>query len=130
MREKKFKFYAVVDNIDEEAPIENRRVYTITHKLNDAFYYIDIAYRFKYESHFQSWCSCRDLEPNEKAWSEYKSIVLEDRNEFAVYELLYTLPQIATIFRMFNNCTPLGCDYETDYEQQYFIDKIPDDKAT
>lgn len=101
--------------------------YTFTNTYDQASEYLLklYIYKDKYE-HFISWCDFHKKEKN-KTESMIEYIQALGVNLFDRYNILkvdYTLDNLASLFRIYNNCVPLGCYFETDLEVQTYSEMV------
>ena len=102
-------------------------IYTVSNNLKDCQEYLDLMLKIKYKTHFSSWCEYRNLNfEDEDSWTLYKETSLgeEEYKKYLITKNYYDTKKIATIFRMFNRCPPIGCSFENDIEYEYFITNL------
>ena len=74
------------------------------------------------------WCGLRDKQRDEKSWREYVSTVLGDREyNIVVTKLTFVTSSIASLFRMYYHCIPIGCSYEKQCERDKFEETLDED---
>ena len=78
-------------------------------------------------AHYKAWCKLRGLDYQDPAAEENYVINFLDSAEeetlnkytYMVKKATYPKKTVASILRMFNECIPLGCSYESEMEQLY-----------
>lgn len=83
-----------------------------------------LVYHYK---HFKAWCKLKNIDYtdplSENAYIDNFIITSDEETlnqyTYIVKKAYYTKASIASILRMFNNCLPLGCSYETNAENVY-----------
>lgn len=78
-------------------------------------------------AHYKAWCNLRSLDYQEPTAEEnYIINFLNTADEetlnkytYVVKKVIYPKKALASILRMFNDCIPLGCSYESEMEQLY-----------
>ena len=78
--------------------------------------------------HYNLWCEHRNLSPNEDSWNLYveQNILQQDIDkEYDIAKIEYTPEMIASLFRMFSGCVPMGLDFELDEEMDFFDESDP-----
>ena len=122
---KTIEFYVVTPN--EEQTNENFNFLTITSKKEHCQEYIHRRLLIENKEHYLSWCSLREIDyKKEESWKLY--IVSTDSiqfNKYIISKVKYTITDVATIFRMFNNYVPIGVSYEDPKEINNFFSKLP-----
>lgn len=96
---------------------------TIALKKNDAFDYIKRMLTFENFNHFQRWCEIDDHDiDDDKTIDLYFDTVITDakKNDFAIAKISYAMSDIVAMMRMFGQCVPLGCSFETAVEEAYY----------
>ena len=96
---------------------------TITKDTKEAIEYSMMLLKLKYHEHFGLWCDARNLDKNsEKSWLSYyeNSVPAAEKAEFQIIKVAYDIDNLLAILRMFGNCFPLGCSFDTDVEKIYF----------
>ena len=61
-------------------------------------------------------------------WTEYMNLFPEELKKYLIVEVGYNTSSIATIFRMFNGCVPIGTSYEDPAESILFLNKLMEQK--
>lgn len=95
---------------------------TIVSSKNDAREYAQLYIKLKHIDHFISWSEARDLNPDDlEVWNQYfeKCISPEEKDEYRVVKIYYKKQNILAMLRMFCNCAPLGCSFDTKVEYDY-----------
>lgn len=102
--------------------IENKFL-TISENRLDAYEYAMAFMRLQHQNHFDTWCELRQLDKDDiNNWLQYYDMCIEDdeKNNFQVVKVRYNVKDVVTILRMFGNCFPLGCSFDTEIEKEYF----------
>ena len=124
-RKKKVEFYAVCER---DTP---GNFLTITCTKAEAAEYAYQYIKIKNLDHYEMWCNLREYDPaSEKAWDEYfeKCISREEKLKYLITKITYKLKDVAAIMRMFGNCPPLGCSFDTQNEYNYLTYKLETQK--
>lgn len=117
--------YMLADKVEDKININNWVVYTVTTKMSECQEYLEKLLYWKNLDHFKLWCNLHEKDINDKeSWGEYALNLQEQMEEYTILKYKVEIPFIAQIFRMFNDCTPLDCSYETDIERKYFLEKL------
>lgn len=100
---------------------------TIASKKEECIEYINRRLLLENKEHFIGWCGLRDLDYKDfESWKAYvASTGNVSMNKYVVSKVKYRIKDVATIFRMFNECVPIGVSYETDAEMVNFMQKLP-----
>ena len=121
---KKLTLYIVAKTIKNDSEYGDK-ILTITRTKNDANEYMHAILRKENSEHFNSWCTIHKLDNLEQdVWYTYLHDVLSQEIDLSAYKILkvkYTHADIATVFRMFNNCEPLAVSFTDPVEVEYFI---------
>ena len=98
---------------------------TITQTEDDAMEYIMIMEIEEHKEHYCAWCEQRNLNPlNDSNWEMYRTVVIGDDCDYAVYEMNIYWEDVVAFLRMFQGCIPVGCLYEREIESVYFAKQI------
>lgn len=121
---KKLTLYIVAKTIKSDNE-NGDKILTITRTKNDANEYMHAILKKENFEHFNSWCIVHKLDNLEQdVWYTYLHDVLSQEIDLSAYKILkvkYTHADIATVFRMFNNCEPLAVSFTDPVEVEYFI---------
>ena len=96
---------------------------TITKDPKEAEEYAMMLLRIKHYEHFKSWCDLRELDSKDfPNWLKYYTdcVPSTEKQCFQIVKIKYELSNILAILRMFGNCLPLGCSFDTELEYAYF----------
>ena len=116
-KDKKIVAYAVITK-----QIKNKFL-TITKNTFEAYEYVMLLLKLQHQCHFDSWCLTRKLDKdNPNNWLVYYENCIEDeeKDNFQIIKIKYHIRDVLAILRMFGNCFPLGCSFDTDVERLYF----------
>lgn len=108
----------------KESPTKLPRFYCITSTKEDAEEYVEAITRAENLQHFLSWCELHDKK-SETAWEEYSRVVIGPYRKYGIIKMQYKVKDIASLFRMYNKCVPLGCSFEDSMELPCFIEGLP-----
>ena len=120
-RKKKLKFFAVVDSRKADV------ILTITETKEQAIMYATNLLKLKYYEHFVRWAECHHYsQEDEEGWKVYFNdcITLDEKQAYKLIPVFYTTTNLASLLRMFAGSVPLGCDFESDIEYDYFFAKL------
>lgn len=113
------KLYLVTANCDKlEDCFEN--VYTVVTHKKDAYYWIYKFIIMAHYNHYEQWCENKGLDKN----SYYVELKYVTSVWSSLFECFAIIPQklnhkqVAERFRLYMNCTPVGCYWETDLEYE------------
>lgn len=77
-----------------------------------------------HKEHYNQWLINHMLPDNISSRKIYFSLVIDDLDSsaknYCFKKNIYTIDGIASIFRMFNKCEPVGCSYEHFFEYDYY----------
>lgn len=118
----------VYESDENEVP-KNMIVYTVSDNPDDCDEYLNKMLQVKHKQHYGMWCECHNLDYRcDDSWNKYCADVINDEfNNYLITECYFDAQRIATVFRMFNGCQPLGCNFEQDVEFKYFVDNLNPD---
>lgn len=119
---KKIHFYAVMKKSDTE-----KKIYTLTTSVEDAIEYAESMIQLEHFEHYSSWCKSRNLDLNDlAAWDIYYADCVDEQEKFdyIITRVSYTGSYVASMLRMFANCIPLGCSYESDAEIEKYKSEV------
>lgn len=114
---KKLTVYALVSK-----QIKNRFL-TISDDKTDVYEYAMLLLKLQHQDHFESWCQLRQIEkPDLNAWLRYyaTSIDAEEKEDLQVIKVSYHKKDVIAMLRMFGNCFPIGCSFDTELERRYY----------
>ena len=120
-REKKIEFYVAV------AKANPTKFLCITNNKEEAIEYVIQYFKLLKFEHFKMWCDCRNFNPaDDLVWFKYYNEVIskEEKNDYEVHKIGYTLNNLSAILRMFSGCFPIGCSFDTPTEYEYLEDKL------
>lgn len=126
---KKVVLYLLTNDykVDSKGVPKNMIIFTLSNNIKDCQEYLDSMLKLKHKAHFISWCEYKSLNfENKSSWDLYKKIsfIKEEYEKYHITKNFYDAEKIATIFRMFNGCPPIGCSFEKDVEYEYFIKNL------
>lgn len=115
------------DDSDKDFDPSEINFLTITAKKDECVEYINRRLLLESKQHFSSWCSLRDLDSKDpENWKAYIAFTGNvSMSKYVISKVKYKMTDVATIFRMFNDCIPIGVSYETDSEMLNFMQKLP-----
>lgn len=121
---KKIKLYAIstapVTATDEEF---RKNIVTFVKTKPDILEYVNKKLIVDHYDHYKSWCRFHNLnEESLEAQIAYLDKVghtWEDTSKYSFKRYVYSIDEIASIFRIVNKCPPVGASYETDTEIEY-----------
>ena len=96
---------------------------TITTTAKEAAEYGTILLMLRHKSHFESWCENNGLDKTRlsSVTSYYhKCISDEEKSEFVITKIKYTLKSVMAALRMLGNCYPIGCSFDLEAENEHF----------
>lgn len=96
---------------------------TISDNKHDMHEYVMALLQIQHQAHFEAWCQLRALDKEDFAnWITYYSSCVsdEEKSSFQAIKIKYRLQDVAAIMRMFGNCFPIGCSFDTEAEYEYF----------
>jgi hypothetical protein len=101
--------------------------YTITETQKQSEEYVNRRLYLENKEHFTRWCELRELDyKDNNNWELYaKSTENIPFHKFSISKVTYKLNDVATIFRMFNGCIPIGTTYEDSTEVIQFMQNLP-----
>ena len=118
---KNIAFWCVIDKDDES------HFYTFTNTYAEASEYLMKLYVFKdrYE-HFSQWCEFHNKDCNKlQDIAEYiMDLEVNLFDNYKINKIEYSPRNLASLFRIYNNCVPLDCSFETDFEQQNYLELV------
>lgn len=118
---KKIRCY-IVKNI-----LNPLKIYTLTTTKKEAEEYINKRLFLENQEDFDSWCFYHKVPENERDsyWPQYfnKRLSPEKKLQYTYFKAYYTLDEVCSMIRMFCGCQPIGCSYDTDYENLYISKK-------
>lgn len=120
MKNKKITLYMIIIKEDNEY-----KVHTITATKDQCLEYVEKYSRIKYQQHFDSWCDCHNIKDHDEiAWRLYCRNVLSEIMEDVYFKKrIYSIEEVAEIFRSVNKYVPIGCSYESSIEKLTRINK-------
>lgn len=123
-KKKIVNLFAIADREDRN------KYYTFVTNYDEAFEYMCRLYLYLYRyEHYKMWCALRSLELSDESILQYLDDNEIDVNEkFSIDILGYEESNLATLFRIYNNCVPLGCSYETEDEKVIYYEKLKEEK--
>lgn len=127
-KEKAIDLYVVTPNMGnkKEFDLSNVVFYTITSKKKDCEEYINRRVFIENREHYVSWCGIRGLNyKDDKSWEQYITTSDININKYVISKINYKIKDVATIFRLFNHCVPVGASYEEEYEVIQLLQSIP-----
>lgn len=98
-------------------------VYTITEKKKQAEEWINKMTYIENRKHFKMWCELKGVtsDPENDGFNEswcqyYDSCISTADPKYVMSKVSYKPANIATLFRIYNKCVPIGCSYDEDIE--------------
>jgi hypothetical protein len=130
---KTVKLFVVSSLIDEDGKVmsvDNLRFYTITETIEEAKDYVNRRLYLDNRDHFVGWCNLRNINPDDDSnWEQYLTSTNNIQfGKYLINKVTYRLKDVALIFRMFNNCIPIGASYEEEVELVNFMQTLSQDK--
>ena len=127
---KTIEMFVVTNNIPldgNDVDLSSLKFFTITDKKEHCEEYVNRRLFLEHKEHFISWCGLRELDYKDtKSWELYiKSTSNIPFGKYVISKIKYKLDDIATIFRMFNGCVPIGTTYEDKMEVIQFMQNLP-----
>lgn len=120
-RNKNTSFWCVVDKEDKS------HFYTFTNTYQQAVEYLMKLYVYKdrYE-HFLQWCDFHKKDDTSLLdIGEYiNNLDINLLDYYNIDKIEYSPDNLASLFRIYNNCVPLDCSYETNFEQQNYAELV------
>ena len=99
--------------------------YTFTNTYEEAAEYLVklYIYKNKYE-HFLQWCEFHEKDKSDfLVICEYiQSLEVNPADYYNIGTISYTQENMASLFRIYNNCVPLNCSFETKFEQETYLE--------
>ena len=126
-KEKEVLLYVVIpnNNVEEFSHIKEPVFLTITSKKEECEEYIHKRLYLQKKGHYEQWCVLHEKDSSTKeTWNEYIRLFPDDLIKYAIMKVGYKAKDIATIFRMFNQCAPIGTSYEDQAETYMFINRL------
>ena len=112
--DKPVTIWAVFDKENPDEPI------TFTATPDEAIVALDQYLYLKNYKHFRLWCPLHNLPIDHgNSWREYSKTMPDLDNasdKYVIAKMDYDPRVIAMVLRVFNNCTPLGCPFDTEEE--------------
>ena len=96
---------------------------TISDNKYDMYEYVMALLQIQHQAHFETWCQVRALDKEDfDNWVTYYSSCIsdEEKSSFQAIKIKYNLRDVIAIMRMFGNCFPIGCSFDTEAEYEYF----------
>jgi hypothetical protein len=114
-------------NPTEDFDLSKIIFYTITETQKQSEEYINRRLYLENKEHFTRWCELRELDyKDNNSWELYaKSTGNIPFNKFVISKVTYKLSDVASLFRMFNGCIPIGTTYEDSTEVIQFMQNLP-----
>lgn len=109
--------------VGTEKEIQNKSFSTLTYSYKEACEYVVRRSVFDNKEHFENWCSIHNLELSPQTIIYYYNRILPIRNKYIIQSIKYSKKQLASLLRIFANCIPIGCSFETTDEQFRIIEK-------
>jgi hypothetical protein len=127
---KTIEMFVVTNNIPfdgNDVDLSSLKFFTITNKKEHCEEYVNRRLFLEHKEHFMSWCGLRELDYKDtKSWELYaKSTGSIPFGKYVISKIKYKLDDVATIFRMFNGCVPIGTTYEDKMEVIQFMQNLP-----
>lgn len=96
---------------------------TISDNKYDMREYVMALLQIQHQAHFEAWCQLRALDKEDfDNWITYYSSCIpdEEKSSFQAVKIKYNIRDVTAIMRMFGNCFPIGCSFDTEAEHEYF----------
>jgi hypothetical protein len=124
------ELFVVTNNIPfdgNDVDLSSLKFFTITDKKEHCEEYVNRRLFLEHKEHFVSWCGLRELDYKDtSSWELYiKSTNNIPFGKYVISKIKYKLDDVATIFRMFNGCVPIGTTYEDRMEVIQFMQNLP-----
>ena len=124
-KNKNLVFWCISDKKDPNI------IYTFTNTFAEISEYLLKLYVYQYRyDHFLTWCESRNKDKsNLLDINEYVQAL--EINLFDYYNIgtvEYSQHNMASLFRIFNQCVPLNCSFETDFEREAYIELLNQEK--
>ena len=123
-KSKKIKLFFVSDkdnlylDIDKTAP----NILCVTVTAEQANEYIDRRLFIEKFNHYNNWCELRDLKPDDaNSWVRYRKNL---STSYFYEEHEIECNAIASLFRLFYGCTPIGCSFDTLLEASQVLSNL------
>lgn len=110
--------------IDDSQTVPN--IVSITATKSNALEFINKKLFLENESHFVLWCKFRGLPINDSNWNIYRKLCVKD-NPYYTLKCKLNYSTIASTFRIFYGCTPIGCSFDTILETTNALLQMPKD---
>lgn len=127
---KLFSFFATFKEADfDPENISKCPALSITVTQEEAMQVVSHQLFLRHHDHYKAWCDCEGVEYgfSSESWERYCSIFfvdpeeMEDEDKYCIVEIKYNMEAIASILRMFSNCTPQFVEFENPMEWSYFV---------
>ena len=130
-KKNKIKLFVVAPNneLEEFSHIKEIIFLTITATKEESEEYINKRVYLQKKSHYEQWCSLRDLQVTMESWDKYIKLFPDELNKYVILELEYDYKNVATVFRMFNGCVPIGTSYEDPAEAMLILQKMREERG-
>lgn len=120
-RNKKIKLYAISScplEASEEDFLQNLCTFVADKK--DIARYVCNRVIFDNKDHYKRWLECHDETDSQETREKYVDLMIASDPDFlpiyTIREYVYDADILASAFRMFYKCAPVGSPYEKDYE--------------
>ena len=136
----KIKLYIVsMCTVDSDSDTFIDNLCTIVSSKKEITEYVKNKIIEDHKEHYNSWIKLHDKKDNSATRAEYIDLLFQDDPDsipmFTVRKETYDAKGLASVFRIYNRCMPIGCSYESN-EEVYCYNKINEelknlkDKAT
>lgn len=126
---KLIELFVVTHNFfgQEQINLNEINFLTITDKKEHCEEYVNRRLFLENKEHFKGWCDLRELNyQDSKSWELYiKSTGNIALGKYVISKIKYKVEDVATIFRMFNGCAPIGTTYEEKMEVIHYMQNLP-----
>lgn len=104
----------------------NKNFLTITQSRYEALEYANRLLQIEVFEHYSLWCKSRNYDPADMSiWYIYFNDCLneEQKQRYKIIKIKVFKKDLIAIMRMFGNCVPLGCSFDTPAEYEYTKNK-------
>lgn len=127
---KKILLYAVLNASITSDNFSEDNILSYAPTLKDANEYVSRRVFYDCKEHYIIWCQFRNLDDrDENSWRQYYATLSdEEKGKYYIAKLKYSIDDIALLFRLFNECIPVGASYEKPIEIQNYNFKLAHEK--
>lgn len=102
---------------------------TVSHRKKDCEAYLIRRLMLDNYGHFSAWCKLHGQKADESGWGKYVGAGVlgdDELTKYCVSRLRYRKGDIASLFRMYNGCIPLGVGFEKEEEYELLMKALPE----